>query len=103
MKMQVRIESKLKAEYRPTHLDLVNESNRHNVPPGSESHFKLTLASEKFMGVGPLQRHRLVYATLADELKDGVHALTLSLFSPEEWESQGAATVSPPCLGGSSK
>ena len=41
--VQVGIEHKLAAAFEPTHLDIVNESYKHSVPKGSESHFKVTV------------------------------------------------------------
>ncbi|MGD9662191.1 MAG: BolA family protein [Porticoccaceae bacterium] len=93
------IEAKLRESFQPLHLEVVNESYMHNVPPGSESHFKVTLVSESFAGQRPVKRHQSVYAVLAEELKNGVHALALHLYLPEEW--QGKAPESPKCLGGS--
>ena len=63
-----RITSKLEAAFSPTHLEVLNESAAHNVPRGSETHFKVIVVSEGFAGVGPLDRHRLVNGALADEL-----------------------------------
>jgi BolA protein len=74
----------------------------HSVPPGSESHFKVTLVSDAFEGRRLLERHRAVNAALADELRDSVHALALHTLTPEEWFARGGAVpASPPCLGGS--
>lgn len=33
------------------HLDVINESYMHNVPPGSETHFKVVVVSEQFDGL----------------------------------------------------
>jgi BolA protein len=93
------IETKLNSGLSPSHLEIANESHMHNVPPGSESHFKVTMVSEKFQGLRPVKRHQEVYALLADELKSGVHALALHLYTPEEWP--GESPDSPQCLGGS--
>ena len=60
--------SKLQAAFSPTHLEVLNESASHNVPRGSETHFKVIVVSDGFAGVGPLDRHRLVNGALADEL-----------------------------------
>ena len=63
-----RIISKLQAVFSPKHLEVLNESASHNVPRGSETHFKVIVVSDGFAGVGPLDRHRLVNGALADEL-----------------------------------
>ena len=63
-----RIILKLSAAFSPTHLSVLNESASHNVPRGSETHFKVVVVSDGFDGVGPLERHRLVNGALAEEL-----------------------------------
>lgn len=99
MSTQAVIESKLKARLAPEHLEVVNESYMHSVPPGSESHFKVTVVSETFEGLRSVKRHQLVYEVLTEELTGGVHALALHTYTPVEW--QGEAPDSPQCLGGS--
>lgn len=85
-------------------LDVKNESSMHAVPPGSETHFKVTLVSGSFAGMGLLDRHRAVNGVLAEELKTGVHALSITAKTEQEWEkSGGTVSASPSCLGGSKK
>lgn len=43
------IEKKLSDEFQPEFLKVINESDMHNVPRGSESHFKVTVVSERFL------------------------------------------------------
>ncbi len=99
--VESRIIAKLTASFQPAHLQVLNESHMHSVPPGSETHFKVVLAAESFIGKRQVQRHQAVYACLADELQSGVHALALHTFSPEEWLQSGQVPDSPNCLGGS--
>ncbi len=102
MTRQERIQEKLSAALAPVHLAIENESKNHNVPAGSETHFKVLVVSPAFEGLGSIERHRRVHAALADELRQGLHALTLRALTPSQWESEGAAAFeSPPCLGGS--
>ncbi|AQT59263.1 BolA family transcriptional regulator [Cellvibrio sp. PSBB023] len=96
-----RILSILTAEFQPVHLEVINESHMHSVPPGSETHFKVVLAAPAFAGKRQVQRHQAIYACLANELQNGVHALALHTFSPEEWLANAAVPASPQCLGGS--
>ena len=102
MSTQVTIEQKLTSSFHPLHLAVVNESHMHNVPPGSESHFKVTVVSEKFDQLMLVKRHRLVNEVLAEELNGKIHALALHTLTPDEWfEAGGESPESPPCLGGS--
>ena len=101
MKTQQSIEQKL-AALEPAYLEVLNESHMHNVPAGSESHFKVTIVSEQFDKKMLVARHRVVNQLLAQELAGEVHALSLLTKTPDEWfESGGESLVSPPCLGGS--
>lgn len=102
MSVQREIEQKLTNGITAMHLQVVNESSNHNVPPGSESHFKVVLVSQDFEGKNLLARHRLVNGLLAEELQGKIHALALHTYTEAEWRSQnGDAPMSPPCLGGS--
>jgi stress-induced morphogen len=96
-----RIIAKLTENFSPLHLVVLNESAMHAVPAGSETHFKVTLAADAFTDKRQVQRHQAVYACLAEELKNGVHALALHTFSPAEWQAIGAVPASPACMGGS--
>ncbi|KHA60087.1 BolA/IbaG family iron-sulfur metabolism protein [Vibrio sp. MarTm2] len=96
------IETKLHTEFEPEYLKVINESYMHNVAPGSESHFKVIIVSEKFEGVRLIGRHRLVNQVLADELANHIHALSIHTYTSSEWKEQnGLAPDSPMCLGGS--
>lgn len=98
--VQKQIEDKLTAALVPSYLSVVNESHMHAVPPNSETHFKLVIATSAFEGKRAVQRHQMVYGLLADELAGEVHALALHTFTPEEWGDANSAPGSPECLGG---
>ncbi|HVY47040.1 MAG TPA: BolA family protein [Minicystis sp.] len=100
MSLAERIENKLRAALAPVHLVVENESGMHNVPKGSETHFKVLVVSPAFDGLGRVERHRKVNAVLADEFARGLHALSLRALTEGEAASQGEF-VSPKCLGGS--
>ena len=100
--MQSQIEKHIREGLEPEHIDVVNESSKHNVPAGSESHFKLTVVSSAFEGRSLLERHQQINALLAKELTNGIHALSISALTPEEWiQKNGKVSNTPPCLGGS--
>ena len=92
---------KLSDTFQPSYLKVENESHMHSVPPGSESHFKVTVVADSFVGKRQVQRHQAVYGCLAEELQGGVHALALHTFSPADWAASGIVPDSPECLGGS--
>jgi len=102
MSVQSRIEEKLGNSLDLKHLEVINESGNHNVPPGSESHFKVVLVSELFDGERLVARHRRVNQILKEELANDIHALAIHTYTEGEWrDKHGEAPLSPPCLGGS--
>lgn len=104
MSVQETIEHKLRQELTPLHLEVLNESHMHNVPPGSETHFKVYVVSEAFEGQKRVGRQRTLNRVLAEELANGVHALSMHTLTPQEWEEQDRETLaSPKCLGGMGK
>ena len=105
MTIEAIIEKKLMSAFSPLHLDVVNESNQHNVAPGSESHFKVIIVSEDFNDERLIKRHRAVNSILAEELADKIHALALHTYTEKEWQDYYADNMplSPKCLGGSKR
>jgi BolA protein len=102
MRVQRQIEEKLNGAMPVAHIEVVNESHMHGVPPNSETHFKVVLVSPVFDGKRPVARHQMIYRLLADELANGVHALALHTYTDAEWrQREGDAPDSPQCLGGS--
>jgi BolA protein len=98
--MQRTIEEKLTTRFEPERLEVLDESANHNVPPGAESHFRVTVVSNVFGDQNLLARHRAINATLADELAGQVHALAIHAYTPQEWQARNGSPESPPCLGG---
>ncbi|WP_212915247.1 MULTISPECIES: BolA/IbaG family iron-sulfur metabolism protein [Marinomonas] len=100
MIIQNQIDQRINEKLDVHHMTLENESYMHNVPAGSESHFKLVLVSDAFEGKRLVQRHQLVYAVLQDEMTK-IHALAMHLYSIKEWSERNAlAPSSPKCHGG---
>jgi len=100
MNMQQTIEAKLNAAFSPELLEVANESHMHNVAPGSESHFKVTIVSDEFDDLMLIKRHRMVNAILEAELSK-IHALALHTMTADEWSVRaGKVADSPLCRGG---
>ena len=98
--VKTAIQEKLRA-LAPEHLEVINESYKHNVPEGSESHFKVVIVSDEFADTMLVARHRRVNDLLAEEIQGPVHALSIHAMTPEEWFESGARSPdSPECLGG---
>lgn len=100
MNMQNTIETKLNTDFKIEFLEVTNESHMHNVAPGSESHFKVTIVSESFNELMLIKRHRMVNKALEQELQQ-IHALALHTLTPQEWFARsGEVADSPLCQGG---
>ncbi|KAJ7647100.1 bola-like protein [Roridomyces roridus] len=87
------IRSKLTAQFAPIKLEISNDSwqHRHHAPmraQGSdgtgETHFSVSIVSAVFQSKTTMQRHRLIYATLKEELDGGLHSLSLQTKTEEE-------------------
>jgi BolA protein len=98
---QRSIVEKLQEHLAPAHLEVVNESYKHAVPKGSETHFKVHVVSDKFAGMSLIQRHRMVNSLLDEEFKAGLHALSIRGQTPEQFAADAQSQQTPNCLGGS--
>ncbi len=96
-----RLEQQLSKEYSPTYLSVEDESGNHHVPLGAQTHFKIIIVSSRFNGLTRIARHRLVNELLKDEFEQGLHALSMHLYTNSEWEIKGQAVAqSPNCKDG---
>ena len=85
MTIKERITTKLEAAFSPAFLDVLDESHQHaghalhpgGVEPRGETHFRIKIVSGAFVGKSRIERHRTINALLAEELRDGVHALAI--------------------------
>ena len=82
------IARKLKQGLEAEHVVVVDESHLHQGHAGSrdggESHFRVEVVSRQFSGKSRIDRQRLVYGILAEELAGPVHALSVSARAPDE-------------------
>ncbi|ETN63481.1 bolA [Anopheles darlingi] len=98
------IRAGLSQELSPVHLEVVNESYMHNVPKGSETHFKVLVVSPQFEGLPLIKRHRLVNDIVKTQLAgDFVHALSIVAKTPQQWDPNYTLEPSPNCKGGFGK
>lgn len=93
MSMRDRLAAKLTAAFDPIRLHVEDDSHRHaghaGARPGGETHFTVQMVSAAFAGKTRVERHRMVHAVLAEELRDRVHALALKLEAPERQTDGG--------------
>lgn len=86
--MTARLRAKLESALSPLSLDIEDESAKHaghsGAREGGETHFRIRIVSQSFAGLSRVQRQRKVYAAVAEELAERVHALSLVTLTPEE-------------------
>lgn len=75
------LEAKLKAAFDDATIELRDLT-------GTQDHYELLIVSDAFAGVSPIQRHRLVYASLGRHMGTDIHALTLRAFTSQEWSTR---------------
>jgi BolA protein len=82
------LERKLTDAFAPASLQIDDDSARHAGHAGArqsgESHFNVVIVSALFEGVSRVQRQRMVYSALAEELAGPVHALSVRALAPGE-------------------
>jgi BolA protein len=86
--MTSRLRAKLEAAFSPLALDIEDESAKHaghaGAREGGETHYRIRIVSQSFAGLSRVQRQRKVYAAVAEELAERVHALSLVTLTPDE-------------------
>ena len=97
MSVGKKIEHTLSDNFNLSHLEVINESHMHS-GPNTDSHFKVILVTDEFEDMKLVQRHRRINELLKFELENGVHALSLHLFTNNEWrDKEEYVKDSPPC------
>jgi BolA protein len=91
MAAKERITRTLTDAFRPTALEVVDESHLHKGHAGhrpeGESHFRIRIVAEAFRGKGRVEIHRLVNEALAGEFAGGLHALAIDAKAPAAFSS----------------
>ena len=75
---------------KPAELVVEDESHKHAGHAGMdgseavESHFNVRIIADCFEGLGLVQRHKMIYTLLDEEMKGGIHALSIYSKTPTE-------------------
>lgn len=96
MKIQHLLENQLREGLNSVILKVINESPNHNVPDGSESHFRVLIVSDQFEGLSLVKRHQMVYKLVSVILKEKIHAFSQQTLTPKEFEDLGGQLPSSP-------
>ena len=92
-----RLTALLTAAFSPVLLRVHDDSAQHaghaGAGAGGETHFSISMVSETFRGMNRVARSRAVHTALAAEFGEpaegGMHALALTLRTPEEQAAAG--------------
>lgn len=78
------LRARLTAALEPTWLEIHDDSHLHAGHAGAREggHYRVGIASPRFVGLPPLARHRLVYAAVGELMAQGVHALSIDARLP---------------------
>lgn len=83
-----RLEASLRAAFAPEAVRVVDDSARHEghagARPEGETHYSVLVVAAAFRGMNRVARSRAVHAVLDREFAGGMHALSLTLRTPEE-------------------
>jgi BolA protein len=88
MTTQNAIIQKLREAFSPESLEVKDESHLHEGHAGhrvgGETHFRVYIVSPAFKGKSRIERHRMINATLSEEISGSVHALAIHAQAPGE-------------------
>ena len=82
-----RLTGRLEEGLRPDQLEVIDDSHRHAGHAGAadgRGHFTVLIVSQRFAGLGTLQRHKLVYEVVGDMMTTDIHALSIQALAPGE-------------------
>lgn len=82
-----KIRERITAALQPETLEILDESHKHIGHAGAKDgrgHFQVTIVAQKFTGLPPIQRHRLVYEAVGDLIETDIHALSIIASPPSE-------------------
>ena len=82
------IRKRLEAALAPESLQVEDEGHLHVGHEGAKSglgHFRVLVVSDRFQGLSPIKRHRLIYQAMGDLMQTDIHALSVEAFTPDEF------------------
>ncbi len=82
-----KIRERIAAALQPESLDIVDESHKHVGHAGAKDgrgHFHVTIVSDKFKDLPPIQRHRLIYDAVGDLMDSDIHALSINAMTSSQ-------------------
>ena len=97
MDTKYKIEKILHANLSITHLKITDDSDKHighsEVQKSGGGHFSIFVVSEDFKGKTIIQRHRMIYDLLSEELKTTIHALAIKAQTEEAVQIRNSSQI----------
>ncbi len=76
------IQSRLQQAFSPTHLVVIDESDKHIGHAGYQGggrHFAIQISADALKNVSRVEAHRHIYALFTDMMPDQIHALRIKI------------------------
>ena len=91
MLIKEKITRKLNEQINIVKLIVVDESDKHKGHQGysdiGETHFKITIVSDEFINKSKINRHKIIYNILREEMSGRIHALSINAKTPDEYKT----------------
>ena len=89
MSIADRINKNLTQQLSIIKLTVEDESAKHmghaGYLEGGETHFKITVISDDFIGKSKVMRHKMIYKILEKERQERIHALSITALTAGEY------------------
>lgn len=83
-----RIKEALTDRFKPTSLEIIDDTDRHKGHPGVQgkknSHLTVVIQADEFNDVNSVERHRMVYNAIGREFRVGLHAVSIKFIDPKD-------------------
>ena len=91
MRRKLKIEQIILESYEPYFYSVLDVSEQHrghqNFKENVESHFEITVVSDKFIDIKRIDRHRMVNYSLKDEFCSDLHSAIIKTYTIEEYKN----------------
>ncbi len=88
MKRKLKIEQILSENFFDAFCDVKDVSFKHKghlgYKEGEETHFEISIISDRFIKLTRVERHRLLNSLLENEFNNGLHAISYNLLTKSE-------------------
>ena len=88
MNMEERIKKAISDNLQPEVVNVINKSHKHQGHSGDdgsgESHFDLYIVSKLLQGKSRVERHRMIFSILQNNIETLPHALSIKALAPDE-------------------